>query len=169
MGNCQAVDAAAMVIQHPNGRIDRMYWTMSASEVMKMNPGYYVSLIIPLLSNDQQQQQQQQEEEIIRFTRVHLLRPTDTLLLGRAYRLIPSQEVKKVVRAKKQADEMKKKNKKLQESVESQREKSINESNNRPAASSNAAAAAAVRRLRSWRPSLQTISESTTTSSTPSS
>ena len=83
MGNCQAVDAAALVIQHPNGRIERMYWSVSASEVMKMNPGHYVSLIIPLPSTD--------EEKTVRFTRVKLLRSSDTLVLGRAYRLVTSQ------------------------------------------------------------------------------
>ena len=87
MGNCQAVDAAALVIQHPNGRIERMYWSVSASEVMKMNPGHYVSLIIPLPSTDEENT----EEKTVRFTRVKLLRSSDTLVLGRAYRLVTSQ------------------------------------------------------------------------------
>lgn len=87
MGNCQAVDAAALVIQHPNGKIDRMYWPMTASEVMKMNPGHYVSLIIPLPISDDHQ------DKTVRFTRVKLLRPTDTLVLGRAYRLVTTQGI----------------------------------------------------------------------------
>lgn len=131
MGNCQAVDAAALVIQHPNGKIDRMYWPMTVSEVMKMNPGHYVSLIIPLPISDDDQ------DKTVRFTRVKLLRPTDTLVLGRAYRLVTTQgislfkctisffyskglifffitEVMKVLRAKKHA-KMKKNQSELQQ------------------------------------------------------
>lgn len=93
MGNCQAVDAAALVIQHPNGKIDRMYWPMTASEVMKMNPGHYVSLIIPLpISSDDNS-----NDKTVRFTRVKLLRQTDTLVLGRAYRLVTTQGMCDVV------------------------------------------------------------------------
>nr|APR64085.1 hypothetical protein [Populus tomentosa] len=73
MGNCQAIDAATLVIQHPNGKIENLYWPVSASEVMKTNPGHY------------------------------LLRPTDTLVLGHVYRLITTQEVTKGLWAKKQA------------------------------------------------------------------
>lgn len=87
MGNCQAVDAAALVIQHPSGRIERMYWSVSASEVMKLNPGHYVSLIIPLPSDGGENS----DDRTVRFTRVKLLRPSDRLVLGRAYRLVTSQ------------------------------------------------------------------------------
>ncbi|CAA6670619.1 unnamed protein product [Spirodela intermedia] len=45
MGNCQATDAAAVVIQHPGGRVERLYWPTPASEVMRSNPGHYVALI----------------------------------------------------------------------------------------------------------------------------
>lgn len=86
MGNCQAIDAAALVIQHPCGRIERLYWPIPASEVMRMNPGHYVSLIIPLPVSPSSA-----EENTARFTRVKLLRPTDTLALGHAYRLLTSQ------------------------------------------------------------------------------
>lgn len=92
MGNCQAVDAAALVIQHPNGRIERMYWPVPASEVMKMNPGHYVSLIIPLpITGDENS-----DDKTVRFTRVKLLRPSETLVLGRAYRLVTTQGQSKV-------------------------------------------------------------------------
>ncbi|XWS22552.1 hypothetical protein CRYUN_Cryun29cG0046400 [Craigia yunnanensis] len=99
MGNCQAIDAAALVIQHPCGRIDRLYWPILASEVMRMNPGHYVSLIIPPPVSEEENQ----DQNTVRFTRVKLLRPSDTLALGHAYRLITSQEVMKVLRAKKYA------------------------------------------------------------------
>lgn len=87
MGNCQTVDAAVLVIQHPGGKLERMYWPITASEVMKMNPGHYVSLIIPLPVSGEVQS----DEKTAHFTRVKLLRPTDTLVLCQAYRLITSQ------------------------------------------------------------------------------
>ncbi|KAH9617658.1 hypothetical protein KSS87_023538 [Heliosperma pusillum] len=46
MGNCQAIDAASLVIQHPSGKAEKMYLPIAASEVMKMNPGHYVALLI---------------------------------------------------------------------------------------------------------------------------
>ncbi|KAK9750983.1 hypothetical protein RND81_02G233900 [Saponaria officinalis] len=103
MGNCQAVDAAALVIQHPNGKVDRMYWAVKAHEVMKLNPGHYVSLIIPLPVSGNDSGLSDDQKKTVRYTRVKLLRPTDTLVLGHAYRLLTSQEVKKVLRAKKLA------------------------------------------------------------------
>lgn len=89
MGNCQAIDAAALVIQHPSGRIERMYWPVPASEVMRMNPGHYVSLIIPLPVSSSEDNPQ--EQKTVQFTRVKLLRPSDTLALGHAYRLVTTQ------------------------------------------------------------------------------
>ena len=98
MGNCQAIEAAALVIQHPCGKIERLYWSISASEVMRLNPGHYVSLIIPLPSNDNQDLKndntntnQPKVNTTVRFTRVKLLRPNDTLALGHAYRLVTTQ------------------------------------------------------------------------------
>ena len=88
MGNCQAIDAAALVIQHPSGKIERLYWPVSVSDVMKMNPGHHVSLIIPLPVPDEENQP---EQKTVRFTRVKLLRPNDTLALGHAYRLVTTQ------------------------------------------------------------------------------
>ena len=90
MGNCQAVDAAALVIQHPSGRIDRMYWPVTASEVMKMNLGHYVSLIIPLPMTGGGENS---DDKTVRFTRVKLLRPSETLVLGRAHRLVTTQGI----------------------------------------------------------------------------
>lgn len=87
MGNCQAIDAAALVIQHPSGKIERLYWPVTVSEVMRTNPGHYVSLIIPLPVSGEENQ----EQKTVQFTRVKLLRPSDTLALGHAYRLVTTQ------------------------------------------------------------------------------
>ncbi|KAI3976322.1 hypothetical protein MKX01_021864 [Papaver californicum] len=119
MGNCQAVDTATLVIQHPSGKVERWYWPILAREIMKTNPGHYVALIISLCVPQQQQQQQEskkkQESQTmvvenlrVRITRVKILRPNDTLALGQAYRLISSEEAMKGVWAKKYA-KMKKK------------------------------------------------------------
>ncbi|KAL0327235.1 UNVERIFIED_CONTAM: hypothetical protein Sangu_1801500 [Sesamum angustifolium] len=174
MGNCQAVDAAALVIQHPSGKQERMYWPVAASEVMKMNPGHYVSLIIPLPISGEGQENSD-DNKTVRFTRVKLLRPSDTLVLGRAYRLVTSQEVMKVLRAKKHAKTKKRQSEsgealqmnseKKSTSSECEPGKSASQKNNqatRPdrhlqrSGSTNFAAG----RPKSWRPSLQSISES---------
>ncbi|ESW25663.1 hypothetical protein PHAVU_003G054700 [Phaseolus vulgaris] len=170
MGNCQAVDAAALVIQHPSGKIERLYWPVSASEVMRTNPGYYVSLIIPLAVPEGQNQ----DQKTVLFTRVKLLRPNDTLTLGHAYRLVTTQEVVKALKAKKHA----KMNKPRVKTVESmqimQLEKASSDGETGGMLDTGNTYQAtradryklmnsthAVLKLKSWRPSLQSISEST--------
>lgn len=88
MGNCQAIDAAVLVIQHPSGKIERLYWPINASDVMNMNPGHYVSLIIPL---PEQTTEERRNAKPVQFTQVKLLKPNETLALGHAYRLIATQ------------------------------------------------------------------------------
>ena len=98
MGNCQAIDAATLAIQHPNGRVDKMLIPVPASQIMKMNPGYYVALLITTtichtstkqgLNNNNNKGD---GRNTLRITRVKLLRPTDSLVLGHVYRLISSQ------------------------------------------------------------------------------
>ncbi|KAL0538973.1 hypothetical protein IC582_023147 [Cucumis melo] len=166
MGNCQAVDAAALVIQHPSGRIERLYWPVVASEVMRTNPGHYVSLIIPL----PQSEDDNSEPKTVRFTRVKLLRPNDTLALGHAYRLVTTQEVMKVLRAKKYAKskkplpeseekpqtEMEKRSAGDEEEDTEKNQQVVKHERHRirtPVANTTAA------RSRAWRPSLQSISE----------
>ncbi|XP_074309821.1 uncharacterized protein LOC141644248 [Silene latifolia] len=163
MGNCQAVDAAALVIQHPNGKVDRMYWAVKANEVMKLNPGHYVSLIIPLPVSDSETAETGDHKKTVRYTRVKLLRPTDTLILGHAYRLLTSQEVKKVMRAKKLAKE--KNTESSADKLQINQEKKTAE---RAETEKNDEGSKQDRKLRSgsmnsrsktWRPSLQSISE----------
>jgi hypothetical protein len=57
MGNCQA---ATVLVQHPGGRVQRLYWTTSATEVMHANPGHYVTLVKPNKAEQKQEQLQQQ-------------------------------------------------------------------------------------------------------------
>ncbi|KAJ4711164.1 D-ribose-binding periplasmic [Melia azedarach] len=172
MGNCQAIDAAALVIQHPNGRIERLYWPVAASEVMRMNPGHYVSLIIPLPNSVSEDEHE--DQKTVRFTRVKLLRPTDTLALGHAYRLVTSEEVMKVLRAKKYAKTKQQQRESSVENSQTPPEKPISASKiegksdrgnanqglkhekHRPRTTSVNSSAM---RTKSWRPSLQSISE----------
>lgn len=168
MGNCQAVDAAALVIQHPSGKMERMYWPIAANEVMKMNPGHYVSLIIPLPLSDDEAGASNTKKSV-RYTRVKLLRPTDTLVLGRAYRLVTSQEVKKVLMAKKMAkakiNEKGSGSDKLQTNEGKGREGKRCESENNDQGSDHDRQRLTSRsmnsRSKTWRPSLQSISEAT--------
>ncbi|CAN1179801.1 hypothetical protein LINPERPRIM_LOCUS36483 [Linum perenne] len=114
MGNCQAVDAATLVIQHPNGKVENLYWSVTAAEVMKTNPGHCVALLLsttlypppPTAAANQHHRPLPPPSSAagpVRLTRIKLLRPTDTLTLGHAYRLITNQEVMKGLRAKKQS------------------------------------------------------------------
>ncbi|KAF4375157.1 hypothetical protein F8388_017303 [Cannabis sativa] len=94
MGNCQAAEAATVVIHHPaNNKIDRIYWSVSAQEVMTSNPGHYVALVFtsPTLKSDNGSPLKQ----------LKLLRPEDTLLIGQVYRLISFEDVLKEFAAKK--------------------------------------------------------------------
>ncbi|KAK7252354.1 hypothetical protein RIF29_36227 [Crotalaria pallida] len=177
MGNCQAVDAAVLVIQHPCGKLDRLYWPVTASEVMKTNPGHYVSLIIPLPVQPQQEEQKNQEHKTVRFTRVKLLRPNETLNLGHAYRLITTQEVMKVLKAKKNGKTRKPQAETVEKPHTVQQEKKSSTSETEAKGESNkgktyqevraerhrtrtTSVNPAVARSKSWRPSLQSISES---------
>ncbi|KAK4437173.1 hypothetical protein Salat_0051200 [Sesamum alatum] len=107
MGNCQAIDSATLVIQHPNGKADKLYWPVAAAEIMKMNPGHYVALLLTttLYSSTAAAATKNVNNNTtpLRITRIKLLRPTDTLVLGHVYRLVTSQEVMKGLWAKKQA------------------------------------------------------------------
>ncbi|XP_022740369.1 uncharacterized protein LOC111292320 [Durio zibethinus] len=93
MGNCQAAEAATVVIQHPGNKIERIYWSVSANEIMNSNPGHYVALVVtsPTLKN----------ENGMPLKQLKLLKPDDTLVIGQVYRLISFEDVLKEFAAKK--------------------------------------------------------------------
>ena len=99
MGNCQAIDNATLVIQHPKGRVDKHYASVSASEIMKMNPGHFVALLLTTTLYTSSSGDKKAPAAVnnasgntpLRVTRIKLLKPTDTLLLGHAYRLVTTQ------------------------------------------------------------------------------
>ncbi|PSR96682.1 Chromodomain-helicase-DNA-binding protein like [Actinidia chinensis var. chinensis] len=179
MGNCQAIDNATLVIQHPCGRVDKLYWPVTAGEVMKLNPGHYVALLLTTTTTTTTAANN--NNNIIRITRIKLLRPTDTLILGQAYRLITTQEVMKGLWAKKYGKMQKKPSEMESEAKQFERVKqklgceieippTRSEKDNtkqvlkkdgqrqRTTASSNSAAAA---KSKAWQPSLKSISEAT--------
>ncbi|ESQ29481.1 hypothetical protein EUTSA_v10023720mg [Eutrema salsugineum] len=174
MGNCQAVDAAALVLQHPDGKIDRYYGPVSVAEIMRMHPGHYVSLIIPLPetnipANTTTETDDKSQRRVVRFTRVKLLRPTENLVLGHAYRLITSQEVMKVLRAKKYAKTKKhqsettkeKKKPSLEKKVAEESDKNQNHMETKEEKQRSVLTNSASSKSKTWRPSLQSISEAT--------
>ncbi|PIN13838.1 hypothetical protein CDL12_10425 [Handroanthus impetiginosus] len=94
MGNCQAAEAATVVIQHPGGnKVERIYWSVSANEVMTSNPGHYVAMVIPSPAA--------RTENVTPVKQLKILRPDDTLLLGQVYRLISFEDVMREFAAKK--------------------------------------------------------------------
>ncbi|GAB2223749.1 hypothetical protein Drorol1_Dr00004489 [Drosera rotundifolia] len=196
MGNCQAIDAATLVIQHPSGKLDKLYWPVTASEIMRTNPGHYVALLITTTvfhpaatavtnktavaavgSKDFDKAVVKGNENggggTVRVTRVKLLRPTDILALGHAYRLISSQEVMKGMGAKKQAkmkkDGLKSENKDIVAVKDSERlaRKSQLQTDNqgakrerqRSSRAGTVKANSGTKRAGTWRPSLNSISE----------
>ncbi|WZZ00845.1 uncharacterized protein LOC106348168 [Brassica napus] len=94
MGNCQAAEAATVLIHHPaENKVERIYWSVTASDVMKSNPGHYVAVVVtsPTLRNEKGSPLKQ----------LKLLRPDDTLLIGHVYRLVSFEEVLKEFATKK--------------------------------------------------------------------
>ncbi|TKW10313.1 hypothetical protein SEVIR_6G155300v4 [Setaria viridis] len=114
MGNCQAAEAAAVVIQHPGGKVERLYGPATAGEVMRSNPGHYVALVVlrvagvggakpdPLSAGAAAAAGGGVGGGVTKITKVKLLKPKDALLLGQVYRLITSQEVAKAIQARRQ-------------------------------------------------------------------
>ncbi|EXC31175.1 hypothetical protein L484_004941 [Morus notabilis] len=206
MGNCQAIDAATLVIQYPSGKVEKLYWPVSASEIMKTNPGHYVALLIsttlcPSTSkpnednivnnnnittnnpNINDNATTNNNNGSVRLTRIKLLRPTDTLVLGQVYRLITTQEVMKGLWAKKQAKLKRSNNNHISEggmrveivgreikpvaairrsdqnqTVDNELHQVSKEERQRPRTTSSATASATAR-PRTWQPSLHSISE----------
>ncbi|KAL6862417.1 hypothetical protein ACP4OV_016758 [Aristida adscensionis] len=108
MGNCQAAEAAAVVIQHPGGKVERLYGPATAADVMRSNPGHYVALVVLRVSGPAAKPDAAAAAAggcgggATKITKVKLLKPKDALLLGQVYRLITSQEVARAIQARRQ-------------------------------------------------------------------
>ncbi|KAG0552326.1 hypothetical protein BDA96_01G498700 [Sorghum bicolor] len=102
MGNCQcqAAEVATVLIQHPGGgRTERAYWALSASAVMAANPGHYVAAVITTTAPGGDGAASSAAATV---KHLKLLRPDDTLLLGRVYRLVSFEEVLREFASKRQ-------------------------------------------------------------------
>ncbi|KAL6512877.1 hypothetical protein OROHE_019667 [Orobanche hederae] len=86
MGNCLAAEAATVVVQHPGGKVDRIYWSVCANEIMNSNPGHYVAQVVAA---------QKAGNGAPPVKQVKVLRPDDTLVIGQVYRLISFEDVLK--------------------------------------------------------------------------
>ncbi|KAJ0756404.1 hypothetical protein HanOQP8_Chr04g0134981 [Helianthus annuus] len=96
MGNCQAIDNASLIIQHPTGKVEKLYSAISAAEVMKLNPGHYVALLLTttLYSSTTKRNDSgdvSANPQPLRVTRIKLLRHTESLMVGHVYRLVTTQ------------------------------------------------------------------------------
>ncbi|XP_062222056.1 uncharacterized protein LOC133921270 [Phragmites australis] len=166
MGNCQAAEAATVVLQHPGGRVERLYWSTSAAEVMRANPGHYVALVT-LRVAEERHDAVDGARRTVRLTRVKLLKPKETLLLGHVYRLITTQEVTKAMQARKE-EKLKKAQQQLLESRQSKARGAAEEEDDEEALDASLDQLArqdrddnrsSSARHRQWRPSLQRIDE----------
>nr|ACG42151.1 hypothetical protein [Zea mays] len=173
MGNCQAAEVATVLLQHPGGRVERLYWSTSAAEVMRANPGHYVALVTLRVAEERQDAPGGQRRTV-RLTRVKLLKPKETLLLGHVYRLITTQEVTKAVQARKQDKQRKAQQQLLEprqgqgvasgaaaEEEDDDDEAALDASLDQLARQDNGSRSSSARH-RQWRPSLQSIDEATT-------
>lgn len=194
MGNCQAIDNATLLIQHPSGRTDKLYWPVTANEIIKNNPGHYVALLLTTtycpppppstttktastttVAASAKNPSTNNSNVPVRITRIKLLRPTDTLVLGHVYRLITTQEVMKGLRAKKYSKLTKEQKEKIitdkftasdfehvaRKSMEKNTTQVKQEKHNRGRVAPPANSAAKSRGGGGWQPRLQSISEST--------
>ncbi|XP_006659403.1 uncharacterized protein LOC102706958 [Oryza brachyantha] len=192
MGNCQAAEVAAVVIQHPGGKVERLYWPATAADVMRSNPGHYVALVLLRVSSSSSSSSSgggggkvehsaaavvDESGGAAKITRIKLLKPKETLLLGQVYRLVTSQEVTKALQARRQ--EKMRRCKEVTDphphrqpqtgdsataaaaaASEEQRRPSDHEDRTPAEKDRHRSNAAAAGRGRNWRPSLQSISES---------
>ncbi|KAI7735277.1 hypothetical protein M8C21_017895 [Ambrosia artemisiifolia] len=86
MGNCHTAEATAVVmVVHPGYKLETIYQSVTAGDVMDANPGHYVGQLV--------------KSPEIKYLK--LLRTNDRLLAGQVYRLISYEDVLKEFAAKK--------------------------------------------------------------------
>uniref|UniRef100_A0A0A9G5U8 Uncharacterized protein n=1 Tax=Arundo donax TaxID=35708 RepID=A0A0A9G5U8_ARUDO len=133
---------------------------------MRANPGHYVALVT-LRVAEERHDAAEGARRTVRLTRVKLLKPKETLLLGHVYRLITTQEGTKAMQARKE-EKLKKAQQQLLESRQSKArgsaedddddEEALDASLDQLARHDNGNRSSSARH-RQWRPSLQSIDE----------
>ncbi|KAL9663267.1 hypothetical protein QQ045_028106 [Rhodiola kirilowii] len=99
MGNCHASEAATVLIQRPGNKIERLYFSISAQEVMNSNPGHYVALVVTTTTPPSLAAKPSDNGGPVK--QLKLLRPSDSLQIGQVYRLISFEDVLKEFNGKK--------------------------------------------------------------------
>uniref|UniRef100_A0A0E0AVE4 DUF4228 domain-containing protein n=1 Tax=Oryza glumipatula TaxID=40148 RepID=A0A0E0AVE4_9ORYZ len=186
MGNCQAAEVAAVVIQHPGGKVERLYWPATAADVMRSNPGHYVALVLLRVSASSSGGGGGGKAEhsavgaavgdesggaaaAAKITKIKLLKPKETLLLGQVYRLVTSQEVTKALQARRQekmrrckevTDHHHRQPQTGDSAAAGEEQRRPSDHQERKPAEKDRHRSSGGGRGRNWRPSLQSISES---------
>jgi len=80
LSSSRGSNASNCSVQHPGNEIERIYWSVSAHEIMSSNPGHYGGLLVtsPTIRT----------ENGLPLKQLKLLRADDTLLIGHVYRLV---------------------------------------------------------------------------------
>ncbi|CAO2169114.1 unnamed protein product [Urochloa humidicola] len=170
MGNCQAAEAAAVVIQHPGGKVERLYGPATAGEVMRSNPGHYVALVVLRVSGVGGGGGAKPDGPTsssgcaggggVKITKVKLLKPKDALLLGQVYRLITSQEVAKAIQTRRQGKTRRCEEAPGASEARGQSGADLERKRAEKAERQHRSGGGGARGGRHWRPSLQSINES---------
>lgn len=97
MGNCQTTAVAeAVLVHHPGGnKVERIYCSVTANEIMNSNPGHYVAHVVTAPAVEGR------EPAAAPVKQLKLLRPDESLVIGQVYRLISFEDVLKVFTVKK--------------------------------------------------------------------
>ncbi|XXG64771.1 hypothetical protein AAC387_Pa05g2634 [Persea americana] len=161
MGNCQAAEAATVVVQRPGGAVERIYWSVSANEVMASNPGHYVAVVTVSARS----------ENGVPVKQLKLLRPDDTLHIGHVYRLISFEEVLKEFAGKKYTKLSRvlsmQKQREIEKSKQGRRSSNSNQTEksgqveemSRVGGGSGSSRSGGMSKQRQWKPALQSIAE----------
>ncbi|XP_074574610.1 uncharacterized protein LOC141831038 [Curcuma longa] len=98
MGNCQTIDVATVVIQHPDGTTQKANCPLSASHIMAANPCHYVALIITVIAQRRSSSAASAAAatdelcgKAVRYLK--LLAPDEPLQVGHFYRLVSFEDV----------------------------------------------------------------------------
>ncbi|KAL2610711.1 hypothetical protein R1flu_029284 [Riccia fluitans] len=106
MGNCQAAgDAVGVTIQLPDGKVERLLWSVAARQVMLQYPGHYVALVSQPVQPAHQPNIKTAQVSIPTMpsssSKLKLLPPDGMLLVGEHYRLISFEDVLSELSSKK--------------------------------------------------------------------
>lgn len=87
MGNCHAVDPVCATVEHPSGKVDKIYFSSSARQLMLRYPGHYVALLPPPPTSPADGSTPHMKRKL------KLLPPDSMLNIGSCYRLVSFEEM----------------------------------------------------------------------------